>query len=325
MSGEAERSGILVVDKGRGATSFDVVAIVRRRLGVRRIGHAGTLDPDATGVLPILVGEATKLTPYLVDQDKEYVATLRFGVTTDTHDVTGRVLSETPVADLTTARLEDACRVFVGSIQQVPPMYSAVHHHGRRLYELAREGIEVERAPREVVIRSIAIEKVDGPRATLRIVCGKGTYVRVLAADLGAALGCGAVVESLVRSRVGPFDLRDAVSWRELTERRSEAPERRSEAPERRSDGDLWSRVRPVETALAGWPSVRLDGPGAAAFGHGQAADVIPAAASTVGFVRVHEADGPMIGVGELTAGGRKVRPVRILHADRPRARILPA
>jgi tRNA pseudouridine55 synthase len=149
-------------------------------------------------------------------------------------------------------------------------------------------------------------------------VCGKGTYVRVLAADLGAALGCGAVVESLVRCRVGPFDLRDAVSWRELTERRSEAPERRS-------DGDLWSRVRPVETALAGWPSVRLDGPGAAAFGHGQAADVIPAAASTVGFVRVHEADGPMIGVGELTAGGRKVRPVRILHADRPRARILPA
>jgi tRNA pseudouridine55 synthase len=318
VSGEAERSGILVVDKGRGATSFDVVAIVRRRLGVRRIGHAGTLDPDATGVLPILVGEATKLTPYLVDQDKEYVATLRFGVTTDTHDVTGRVLSETPVADLTTVRLDEACRAFVGPIKQVPPMYSAIHHRGRRLYELAREGIEVERVPREVVIRSIAIEKVDGPRATLRIVCGKGTYVRVLAADLGAALGCGAVVESLVRSRVGPFDLRDAVTWPELTEGRSEARARRP-------DDDLWTRVRPVETALAGWPSVRLDAAGAAAFGHGQAADVIPAAASAVGLVRVHDADGPMIGVGELTAGGRKVKPVRILHADRPRTRILPA
>jgi tRNA pseudouridine55 synthase len=332
VSGEGARSGILVVDKGRGATSFDVVAIVRRRLGVRRIGHAGTLDPDATGVLPILVGEATKLTPYLVDQDKEYIATLRFGVTTDTHDVSGRVLSETPVADLTTARLEEACRAFIGTIQQVPPMYSAVHHRGRRLYELAREGIEVARAPREVVIRSIAIEKVDGPRATLRIACGKGTYVRVLAADLGAALGCGGAVESLVRWRVGPFDLRDAVPWSELIERRSEAPERRSEAPERRSEApegrsarDLWSRVRPVETALAGWPSVRLDGPGAAAFGHGQVADVIPTAARVEGFVRVHDADGPMIGVGELTAGGRKVRPVRILHADRPRTRILPA
>ena len=311
MSGEAARSGILVVDKGRGATSFDVVAVVRRRLGVRRIGHAGTLDPEATGVLPILVGEATKLTPYLVDQDKEYVATLRFGVTTDTHDVSGRVLSQTPVDELDPARLEDACRAFVGQIRQVPPMYSAVHHQGRRLYELAREGIEVERAAREVVIRSIAIEKIEGPRATLRIVCGKGTYVRVLAADLGAALGCGGAVESLVRWRVGPFDLRDAVSWNELC----------SEARNR----DLWSRVRPVETALAGWPSVRLDGPGAAAFGHGQAADVIPAAGAAEGYVRVHDADGPMLGVGELMAGGSKVRPVRILHADRPRTRILPA
>jgi tRNA pseudouridine55 synthase len=311
VSGETARSGILVADKGRGATSFDVVAVVRRRLGVRRIGHAGTLDPEATGVLPILVGEATKLTPYLVDQDKEYVTTLRFGVTTDTHDVSGRVLSQTPVDELDAARLEDACRAFVGQIRQVPPMYSAIHHQGRRLYELAREGIEVERAAREVVIRSIAIEKIEGPRATLRIVCGKGTYVRVLAADLGAALGCGGAVETLVRWRVGPFDLRDAVSWNELC----------SEARNR----DLWSRVRPVETALAGWPSVRLDGPGVAAFGHGQAADVIPAAAAAEGYVRVHDADGPMLGVGELMAGGSKVRPVRILHADRPRTRILPA
>ncbi len=309
MSLESARSGILVVDKGRGATSFDAVAIVRRRLGVRRIGHAGTLDPDATGVLPILVGEATKLTPYLVDQDKEYVATLRFGLTTDTHDVSGRVLSETRVDDLAPARLEEACRSFVGHIRQVPPMYSAVHHQGRRLYELAREGIEVERAAREVFIRSIVIEKIDGPRATLRIVCGKGTYVRVLAADLGAALGCGGAVEHLVRWRVGPFDLGDAVSWSELTQSRSE----------------LWSRVRPVEAALAGWPSVRLDGPAAVTFGHGQAADVVPAAAATEGLVRVHDTDGPMIGVGELLAGGSKVKPVRILHADRPRTRILPA
>jgi tRNA pseudouridine55 synthase len=276
---------------------------------VRRIGHAGTLDPDATGVLPILVGEATKITPYLVDQDKEYLATVRFGLTTDTHDVSGRVLSETPVDDLVPARLEDVCRAFVGHIKQVPPMYSAVHHQGRRLYELARAGIEVERAPREVTIRSIAIEKIDGPRATLRVVCGKGTYVRVLAADLGAALGCGGAVESLVRGRVGPFDLRDAVSWPDLME----------------GGHELWSRVRPVEAALAGWPVVRLDGPGAATFGHGQPADVIPAAAGTEGFVRVHDIAGPMIGVGELMAGGSKVRPVRILHADRPRTRILPA
>jgi tRNA pseudouridine55 synthase len=323
VSRESVGSGILVVAKERGTTSFDVVAVARRRLGVRRIGHAGTLDPDATGVLPILVGEATKLTSYLVDQDKEYLATVRFGLTTDTHDLSGRVLSETPVDDLVPARLEEACRAFVGPIKQVPPMYSAVHHQGRRLYELARAGIEVERTPREVVVRSILIEKIDGPRATLRVVCGKGTYVRVLAADLGTALGCGGAVESLVRCRVGPFDLRDAVSWRELTEGRSAAPEGRSAAPE--GGRDLWSSVRPVEAALAGWPVVRLDAPGAATFGHGQAADVIPAAAATEGFVRVHDLAGPMIGVGELMAGGSKVRPVRILHADRPRTRILPA
>jgi len=315
VSQESTRSGILVIDKGRGATSFDVVAIARRRLGVRRIGHAGTLDPDATGVLPILIGEATKLTPYLVDQDKEYLATVRFGVTTDTHDVSGRVLSEAPVDDLTEARLEEVCRAFVGRIKQVPPMYSAVHHQGRRLYELARAGIEIERMPREVVVRSIAIEKIDGPRASFRIVCGKGTYVRVLASDVGAALGCGGAVESLVRCRVGLFDLSDAVSWRELTER----PETPGIA------SDLWSRVRPVEAALGGWPVVRLDGQGSTAFANGQAADVIPAAASTEGFVRVHDAAGPMIGVGELMAGGSKVRPVRILHADRPRTRSLPA
>jgi len=323
VSRESTRSGILVVDKGRGATSFDVVAITRRRLGVRRIGHAGTLDPDATGVLPILVGEATKITAYLVDQDKEYLATVRFGVTTDTHDVSGRILSETPVDDLSPSRLEEACRAFVGLIKQVPPMYSAVHHQGRRLYELARAGIEVERTPREVVVRSILIEKIDGPRANLRVVCGKGTYVRVLASDLGAALGYGGAVESLVRCRVGPFDLRDAVSWGELTEGRSDAPEGRSEAI---GDGrELWSKVRPVEAALVGWSVVRLDGPGATTFAHGQAADVIPAAAATEGFVRVHDIDGPMIGVGELTAGGSKVKPVRILHADRSRTRSLPA
>jgi tRNA pseudouridine55 synthase len=303
------RSGVLVVDKGRGATSFDVVAIARRRLGVRRIGHAGTLDPDATGVLPILVGEATKLTPYLLDQDKEYLATIRFGVTTDTHDVSGRVLAESAVDGLTQARLEEACRAFVGRIKQVPPMYSAVHHQGRRLYELARAGIEVERAPREVVISSILVEKLDGPRATVRVVCGKGTYLRVLAADLGAALGFGGAVESLVRCRVGSFDLREAISWRELTEGVEE----------------LWSRVRPVEAALPGWPVVRLDGQAAATFGHGQPADVIPAAAATEGYVRVHDLAGPMIGVGELMAGGGKVKPVRILHADRPRTRSLPA
>ena len=309
MTRDSSRSGVLVVDKGPGATSFDVVAIARRRLGVRRIGHAGTLDPDATGVLPVLVGEATKLTPYLIDHEKEYLATVRFGLTTDTHDVSGRVLSQTPVAEISPDRLADACRGLVGRIKQVPPMYSAVHHEGRRLYELARAGIEVERAPREVFVRSITLEELAGPRATLRVVCGKGTYVRVLAADLGAALGCGAAVERLVRLRVGPYEVRDAVPCGELLDR----------------EIDLWSRVRLVETALAGWPVVRLDGPSVAIFTHGQPAAVMPPAVDAGGFVRVHGFGGPLIGVGELIAGGSKVKPVRILHADRSGTRVLPA
>ena len=302
------RSGVLVVDKGRGATSFDVVALARRRLGARHVGHAGTLDPDATGVLPILIGEATKLTPYLMDQDKEYLATIRFGLTTDTHDVSGRVLSESPVAELSVSRLEAAYRPFVGRIKQVPPMYSAIHHEGRRLYELARAGIEVERAPREVIVRSIDVEAIAGACATVRVVCGKGTYVRVLAADIGAALGCGGAVESLVRCRVGSFRLEDAVPWSELTTGRS----------------DLWSRAHPAEAALAGWPAVRLDEHGATTFVNGQPASVVPAAAGG-GFVRVHGASGILLGVGELMAAGRSVRPVRILHADRPGTRVLPA
>lgn len=307
MSALPGGSGVLAVDKGLGATSFDAVALVRRRLGVRRVGHAGTLDPAATGVLPILVGEATKLTPYLMDQDKEYVATVRFDLTTDTHDVSGRVLSEVAVEHLDRRRLEEATRRYIGRITQVPPMYSALHHEGRRLYELARKGIEVERAPREVVVHSIAVEHLAPPRATLRVVCGKGTYVRVLAADLGAALGVGGAVEHLVRSRVGPFALRDAVAWAELSE----------------GGEDLWPRVRPAEAALPDWPRVDLDPRGATAFVHGQTVGLAAGGDGEDGYVRVHDRAGVLIGVGAVIAHGSRVRPVRILHADRPGTRIL--
>src|SRR5207245_1407100 len=181
MSVRVGRAGVPVAGTGAGATSVDVVALVRPRLRVRRVGHAGTLDPGATGVLPVLIGEATKLTPYLMDQDKEYVATVRFGLTTDTLDVSGRVLSETAVFRLERYLLEEACRPFVGRIKQVPPMYSAVHHAGRRLYELAREGSEVDREPREVVVRSIVVDEVGPPRDPLRVVSGTDHQERVRA------------------------------------------------------------------------------------------------------------------------------------------------
>jgi tRNA pseudouridine55 synthase len=301
-------AGVLVLDKRAGVTSFDAVAEVRRRLRTRRVGHAGTLDPSATGVLHILIGEATKLMPYLVDQDKEYRATLRLGVTTDTLDAGGRILATAPVPSLTRAQAQAACEPFRGRIRQVPPMYSAVHHEGRRLYELARQGIEVARDPREVVVHAVEVESVADERLVLRVVCGKGTYVRVLAADLGAALGCGAVVERLVRTRVGPFDLAGAVTWEELTTLAPDA---------------LRARVRPPESALAGWAVVGLEPVAARQFVHGQTADTAGSRAS--GLVRVHAGDGTFLGVGEVIAGGKRVKPVRILNVDRPGPRVLPA
>jgi tRNA pseudouridine55 synthase len=301
-------SGVLVVDKATGVTSFDAVALARRRLGVRRIGHAGTLDPAATGVLPLLIGEATKVTPYLMDRDKEYVVTIRFGVTTDTHDLDGRILAETPVVGLTRERVETACRRFVGRIRQVPPMYSAVHHAGRRLYELAREGAEVDRTPREVVVETIEVQGLDDARATLRIVCGKGTYVRVIAADLGAALGCGAAVERLQRTRVGAFTLAGALPWHEL---------------EVAAPAALWARALPLDAALAHLPAARLDPAGSRRFVHGQPAGVAPPLAPGA-LARVYDGDGLLLGVGEMMAGG-SVRPVRMVHADRPGSSVRPA
>ena len=306
MTAAPTRSGVLVVDKPAGVTSFDVVGCVRRRLGMRRVGHAGTLDPDATGVLPMLLGEATKLMPYLAEDDKEYRAVVRFGVRTDTQDLSGRVLTETAPPPLTRETVAAAARAFVGRIRQTPPMYSALHHEGRRLYELARAGIEVPRAPREVVVHAIDVEDVSGAAATLRVVCGKGTYVRALAADLGDTLGVGAAVERLCRLRVGSFALADAVSWPELSEG---------------TPATLRTRIAPPEAALAGWPAIRLDGARAEAFRHGQ---TIESPGVGAGHARVHDADGALIGVGIVDARGG-VRPVRILHADRPDARVLPA
>jgi tRNA pseudouridine55 synthase len=301
-------AGVLVVAKVAGMTSFDVVAGVRRALRMRRVGHAGTLDPDATGVLPILLGEATKLMPYLADQDKEYRVTIRFGLSTDTLDVSGRVIAERPVETLDRAEIERAAARFIGVIKQVPPMYSARHHEGRRLYELAREGVEVEREPREVVVHGLSIDEVGESTATLTITCGKGTYVRVLASDLGEALGVGGCVESLVRTRVGPLGLDEAVSWEVVA----------------RGGDELRAHVLPPEAVLASWPTLRLTSVLERPFLCGQPVAATPAVARPGALVRVHAADGQLLGVGESVVGDR-VRPIRILHVDRPGPRVLPA
>ena len=301
----AGRSGVLPVDKGAGLTSFQVVAHLRRVLRAHKIGHGGTLDPAATGLLPILVGEATKLTPYLVDLDKEYLATVRLGVRTDTQDLSGAVLETRPLAAIGAADIDRALLAFIGSICQVPPMYSALHHEGRRLYELAREGVEVERQPREVTVHSIVLESLELPDFTIRVRCGKGFYVRTLAADLGAALGPGAALARLVRTRVGPYRLENAVPWETVLQARDGAA--------------LWPRLLPPDSALEVMQAARLSPDGSRAFVNGQAVTH----GGAPGAVRVYGPDGSFLGIGARR--GALLKPERLLHADPPRPRVLPA
>lgn len=216
-------SGILLIDKPEALSSFDVVRRVRRAVRERKIGHLGTLDPFATGLLPLCLGEATKLAPYLMPEAKTYRATLRLGVATDTQDLTGRVVSQSEALP-SAALVYQAAASFVGEIEQVPPMHSALHHQGVRLYQLARRGQTVERAPRQVTVYLLEIEEVDLPRVTMTVRCSQGTYIRTLAADLGEALGCGAHLSALRRLAVGPFRVEEALS---LTDMEEAAPEAR--------------------------------------------------------------------------------------------------
>ena len=214
-----EKQGVLVVNKPSGITSHDVVGFVRRKFNMRRVGHAGTLDPMATGVLVVLLGKSTKLFEQFVAFDKTYRATLRLGVKTSTADIMGKVVEEKPCAGLDSARVEEALLRFQGEIQQKPPMVSAVKHKGQRLYKIARQGIEVERAPRTVRIDQLKMLRFDLPDVEFFMSCSKGTYVRQLAEDVGEVLGCGACISQIERLKVGPFDISQAVTLEELNER----------------------------------------------------------------------------------------------------------
>lgn len=208
-------NGIIVVDKEAGYTSHDVVAKMRGIFGQKKIGHTGTLDPMATGVLPVCLGNATKLCDMLADRDKEYVAELLLGVATDTQDVTGQVLEKCAV-DLSEEEVRRAIASFAGEYPQVPPMYSALKVGGKKLYELARAGKEVERKARTVTIHELEILECALPAVRFRVVCSKGTYIRTLCADIGEKLGCGGVMQSLRRTRVGGFALKGAYTIGDL-------------------------------------------------------------------------------------------------------------
>lgn len=236
-------NGIINIHKEAGFTSHDVVAKIRGICGQKKIGHTGTLDPQATGVLPVCLGSATKLCDMLTDKDKEYVAELLLGQTTDTQDVTGQVLTEKAV-EASQEAVRAAVMSFVGDYDQVPPMYSALKVNGKKLYELAREGKEVERKARRVTILNIEILDIQLPVVKMRVACSKGTYIRTLCADIGEKLGCGGTMKSLVRTRVERFDLENAVTLGDLQELRDK--------------GELEKAVLPVDMCFAECPALHV-------------------------------------------------------------------
>ena len=280
--------GVLLLDKPEGISSQGAVSRAKGIFGAAKAGHTGTLDPMATGLLPIAFGEATKFAQTLLDADKGYLADVRLGTTTTTGDLEGEVIATREV-DVDRQRLDAVLAQFTGEIVQTPPMYSALKHQGKPLYEYARAGTEVERAPRNVTIKSLVLERFEGTEARIYVACTKGTYIRVLAEDIGKALGCGATLAALRRTAVGPFSIDAAVSFDTL---------------ERTSPDERLARMLPADAFLEALPAVSLDAAQAARLVLGQA---VECAAPGPGLVRVYGPEGAFLGVAEGAEHGALV------------------
>ena len=284
-------NGIIVIDKEQNWTSMDVCAKLRGIFHEKRVGHAGTLDPMATGVLPVFVGRATRAVEFAGEGDKEYVAGLRLGLVTNTQDTSGETLEERPVS-VTAEELETVLERFRGEIQQVPPMYSAIKINGKKLYELARKGREVERPPRKVTIHALTLESREGERDfTIRVRCSKGTYVRTLCHDIGQALGCGGCMSSLRRTMAAGFTLEDAVKL-ETVQRAQEAEK----------------LLLPVDAYFAGRPMVILKAELEKKVRNGMTV-ILPQDPGVSGECRVYGESGEFLALGKLT--GRKLETVK--------------
>ena len=246
---EKNINGVLNVYKPLGITSNGVVTKIRRLTGIKKVGHTGTLDPEAEGVLPICIGKGTKVAGMLTDSNKAYRATIRLGITTDSQDMTGNVVSENEV-NVSREEFEKAIMSFVGEISQIPPMYSAIKQNGQPLYKLARKGVEVERKPRIITIFKIEMVEFSGETAVFDVYCSKGTYIRTLCADIGEKLGCGAAMEALVRIKSGCFEISEAVTLEYLEEHPEEIkklvtpPERLFDYPEYKATVKETEKIR---------------------------------------------------------------------------------
>jgi tRNA pseudouridine55 synthase len=291
-------SGVLVVDKPVGLTSHDVVQIIRRGTNIHRAGHTGTLDPRASGVLVVLIGPAVRLSEYVSASDKRYQATVHLGSTTDTFDSEGKITSSGSVENITEEQFEEALKQFIGEIQQVPPPYSAIKVQGRKAYEMAREGEEVELQPRTIQVYSLELLEWNPPEAVIDVFCSSGTYVRSLANDLGVALGCGAHLVGLRRTKSGRFTLRDAVPLRRLQESFHA--------------GDWYKFLIPAAEALGDWSMVELDGDQVELIRHGHR---IIAESGAQGWVRGVSQQGDLVALLELDEVTNEWQPRKVFFS----------
>ena len=292
------KNGIINVRKEKGFTSFDVVAKLRGILGQKKIGHTGTLDPDATGVLPVCLGKATKVCELLTDKDKEYETVLLLGKKTDTLDVSGTVLEEKDVT-VTEQEVRTVMQRFVGEIEQIPPMYSALKVDGKKLCDLARAGVTVERKPRKRMIYEITVKEIALPRVSFRVSCARGTYIRTLCEDIGEALGCGGCMEELLRSRVGRYSLSESHTLAQV------------EAAV--ADGTVRDMIDPVEKVLADYPALYANSYGDRLLANGNPlSDNLVSPQHKEGWVRMYASDGTFTGIFQWDAGKKKYYPVKM-------------
>jgi tRNA pseudouridine55 synthase len=293
-------SGVLVVDKPVGMTSHDVVQAVRIGTGIRRAGHTGTLDPRASGVLVILVGPAVRLSEYVSASDKRYQAIIRLGASTDTYDADGRFTRQPMVSPVSIGeqQFEDALKGFVGEIEQTPPPYSAVKVRGRRAYDMARGGEEVDLAPRKITVHHLEVLEWAPPEAVVDVHCSSGTYVRSLANDLGNVLGCGGYLVGLRRTKSGRFSLRDATPLRKLQEAFRA--------------GNWYQYLIPAAEALGDWPAVELDPDQVEDVKHGHR---IPAGNDAQGMVRGVSMAGELVALLELDESNHEWQPKKVFFS----------
>ena len=290
--------GVLNIRKEKGYTSFDVVAKLRGILHMKKIGHTGTLDPEAEGVLPVVLGKATKLVDLLTEKQKTYEALLHLGLETDTQDMTGTVLEEKPV-EVTEEEVRTVIRSFLGEQQQIPPMYSALKVDGKKLYELAREGKTVERKPRAVQFYEIEIKKIELPYVRFSVTCSKGTYIRTLCHDIGQKLGCGGCMEELLRTRSGNFVWEDSMTL--------------AQVEEAVRNGTIGDRVISIGQVLKDYPEIFCTREGDRLLENGNAlAERFVRGEHKEGWVRMYASDGTFTGIFQWDAGEKKYYPVKM-------------